>query len=43
MASEAMRDALIAMATKENMMHLLDSYTTHLGLLVSLGKSASEV
>ena len=42
-ASEAMQDALTAIATKKNMMRLLDSYTSHVGLFISLGKSASEV
>ena len=42
-ALSAMNDALEAMDTKDGMMRWLDTGTRHLGLLVSLGKSASEV
>ena len=42
-ASSAMNDALGAMDTKDGMMRWLETGTKHLGLLVSLGKSASEV
>ena len=42
-ASSAMNDALEAMDTEDGMMRWLDTGTRHLGLLVSLGKSASEV
>ena len=41
--SSAMNDALEVMDTKDGMMRWLETGTKHLGLLVSLGKSASEV
>ena len=42
-ASSAISDALEAMDTKDRMIRWLDTGTRHLSLLVSLGKSASEV
>ena len=42
-AKSALNVALQAMDTKDGMMHWLETGTTHLGLLVSLGASASEV
>ena len=41
--ASAMNDALEVMDTKDGMMRWLETGTKHLGLLVSLGKSASEV
>ena len=42
-ASAAMEAAKSAMDTKEGMMQLLQTGTTYLGLLLSLGKNAAEV
>ena len=42
-AALAMNHALEALDTKDGMMRWLDAGTMHLGLLVSLGKTASEV
>ena len=42
-AESAMKAALSSMDSKEGMMHLIETGTKHLSLLVNLGKNAAEV